>query len=298
MKLTFGPEPPVKVSYEAIENMTGLKFPWVQQNDDGSKAFYYGMCPECDNALGLINPFETLSTEPHGRHKLEPVQGFTHDLEKILACSRFKRAARSGLVNGCETAVMTPNGRSVRQIVTENEDLLIGIVTEVTGISPSLTLIRALFRTFFDTPLYLRPTITPGNAPWLLFGALRTRPLHGQIIRTESDTAKAILRKVEAARIGRYSRLEARPRHWIDIRFTLYRHRISGTDPPCETINFMIVSKEGATGDRTLLEKSIRLRPESFLRRIKARENPTPRGSRIINIARAELQQHIAQHPI
>jgi len=285
------------VSYEAIERMTDLKRPWVQQSDDGSTATYYGLCPECDNAMTLINPFDTLKITPHGRHVLEHVPGFTYDLERIEACARFKGVASSGALDEGDDAAITPKGRQVRNTLTENADLVHGIVAETTGVVPSRNLIRILFRAFFGNLVYLRPNIDSGNAPWLLFGTLRTYPLYGQTIRQNSDLAKVILRRAGAAYLGRYSRLQARPGQWIDIRFSLRQHRISGDEPPRETI-LLTVSAHGKDDQvTTLLEKTIRLQTESFIRRIEAREPPTRKGRDYIDIARDELQRHLLDRP-
>ena len=290
-------EPPVRVSYEAVENMTGLEFPWVQQSDDASKATYYGLCPDCNNAMRLVNPFQTLDLTPHGRHVVEHVPGFAHDLETILDCPRFKGGASFGGLNDGETAVITANGRQVRNTIAENADFAIGILTEDIGISPSRKLTRTLFRTFFDNLLYLRPNTTPGNVPWLLFGALRTYPLYRQVVRRDSDTAKAILRNIRTARLGAGSRLEARPGHWIDIRFSLRRHRISGEEPPRETVELVVASHGKNENVTNLLEKTLHLRPPEFLKRIEARPAPTQRGQSYIDIARSELRRHIAERP-
>ena len=297
VKLTLGNDPPVRVSFEAIERMTGLKHPWVQQTNDGSQATYYGLCPECENAMRLVNPFETLKITPHGRHVVEHVPGFAYDLDRIKDCSRFKGATRSGLLNDGEDAIITPNGRQVRTVVTENADILLGVLVEDIGFSPSRNLVRTLFRTFFGTLLYLRPDITSGNAPWLLFGTLRTYPLYGQIMRRNSDITKAILRKVRGARIGRWSRLKAQPGQWIDIRFSLQQHRMSGADPPCETILLVVSMHQKEDQVSTLLEKTVDINPEKFLRRIHDREPPTDKGRVYIDIARAELDRHISERP-
>ena len=172
-----------------------------------------------------------------------------------------------------------------------------GIVAETTGVSPSRNLIRILFRTFFDNLIYLRPNIDPGNAPWLLFGTLRTYPLYGQTIRSNSDMAKMILRKVGAAYLGRYNRLQARPGQWTDIRFSLRQHRISGDEPPRETILLTVSAHEKDDQVTNLLEKTIRPQPEKFIRRIEARDPPTRKGSVYIGIARDELQRHLLERP-
>ena len=299
VKLTFDPEPPVKVGYEALEKMTNLEPPWIQQSEDGGAARYYGLCPECENPMHLINPFGIGQQTPHGRHVLTHVAGFTHDLEAILNCSRFKGTSGSDGPADTGTAVITPQGRTLRDFVVENADFIIGILTEDIGVSPSRKLTRTLFATFFDNLFYLWPDTNPGNVPWLLFRTVRTYPLYDQIIRQNSETAKAILRNVDGARIGAWNRLETKPGGWIDVRFSLQQHRISGGlgNLPRETVQLVISSHEKDATVRNLLEKTIHLRPAEFLRRIRTRRPPTGPGQAIIAIAREELRRHIAQNP-
>ena len=289
----------LRVGLEVFEQRTRGQYPWAQKDPAHKKIQRFGLCPECNNAMLLVNiDNPDPQVTPHGRHRLRQVNGFEHCLEDILACTLLDRRLKSDLEN--EIAALTPDAVELREFLVENFNLVVGMFSQETGIAPSEALALKMRRLFFEHRWYRWPTVTKGNLPWTFARLTCNFNLYKQRVRPRSDVWKAVHSRIPHAVIGRYGLLEGRGAKRIYLEFGLGQHKVTPTryGPILETISLHVLNTDpAAAGEPPVFEKTLPLRTKEFLMRVDHKTKPEGFGAELVEVARETLAEYVGQHP-
>ena len=316
-----------------FERLTNNQYSCVQNSGPKGKKSRYGLCPECDNPLLLININNPDAfPKPHGRHqlkafprdsesnersksrstegrgrefelsrtwkRLKAVEGFNFALEKILSCDPKDPTGVTDI--GDEHLVFDVAACERRDFLVENFNLAVGILQEDTGIEVSLNLAKAALDTYFEEHWYRWRTATKGNLPWLFLRTAMTHNLYGKALRSGSNTARAILQNCPTASINAQDRLVSKPGTRLELEFGLRNHVVKrgSRKTALETIDlFVAPSAMGDVQLNTVFEKTITLRPNEFLLRVKNKQPPKGLGEKLVQLASASLEDYLNRHP-
>lgn len=289
----------VKVGLDVFEEKTRGQYPWAQYDDTKKKLQRYGLCPECNNAMLLVNidnPEPQIT--PHGRHRLKHVDGFEHCLEDILACSLLDSRLKSDIE--ADISTLTPDAVELREFLVENFNLVAGMFAESTGIAPSRKTLLRMLRLFFEHRWYRWPTVTKGNLPWTFARLTCNFNLYRQRVRSNSDVWTAIRRKFPYAINWRDDLLESRDSRRIHLEFGVGQHKVRTTrnGPIRETISLHVLSTDpGTSGEPPVFEATLTLDTAEFLRRVDDKNPPEGYGAELVRAARTVLDDYLNSHP-
>ncbi|MFP3384983.1 hypothetical protein [Tritonibacter sp. SIMBA_163] len=290
---------PVQVDLNMFERLTRGKHPWAQYDSSKKKVQRFGLCPECNNAMVLVNIHNPEpQVTPHGRHRLKRVDGFEYCLEEILGCPLLDSRLKSDLE--ADITALTPEAVELREFLVENFNLAAGMFAETTGISPSKTMLRKMLRLFFEDRWYRWPTVTKGNLPWTFARLTCNFNLYKQKIRPESAVWTAVQKHVPHAALGEYGRLEARGSHRVYLEFGLGQHKVRSTQDGRirETISLHVLNTDPvAKVDEPVFETTLDLNTEEFLRRVAHKLHPAGYGAELVEEARMVLADYLHNHP-
>ena len=153
---------PVAVELSMFERMTNKQSPWQQK--EGGKFKRYGLCPECDNAMVLVNITNpTPHREAHGRHRLKAVDGFPYNLEKILDCDEFEPSKAKELAD--LNWELTQEAIDRRNYLVDHFNIAVGLLQEDIGIVISPQFAKQVLRTYFNEGWYRWKTASIASLP-------------------------------------------------------------------------------------------------------------------------------------
>ena len=300
MRLGAAHTDPVRVYLKMFEQMTKDQHPWTQRDNKTGKVRRFGFCPECNNPMQLISiDVPQPGSTPHGRHCPDPVPGFSTDLQTMLGCSLYEPSKRSELA--AENMRLTPEAIVRREFLATHFNLALGILQEDIGISISRNLADKILETWFEDRWYRWKDANLGNLPWLFARTTIAYNLYGQQLRPGSDTCKAILSKVPEACLGHHNSILARPGKRFSLNFGVRNHEVTtdSTGARTETIIFNVLRPvlNIDTQPEVIFEKTITLRPEEFMARVRACGEPEGYGLTLVQMAQAALNRYLERHP-
>lgn len=299
MRLGGAPTAPVRVDLSMFEQRTRGKHPWAQYDPSKKKVQRFGLCPECHNAMLLVNIHNPEpQVKPHGRHRLKRVDGFEYCLEDILGCRLLDSRLKSDLE--ADITALTPQAVELREFLVENFNLIAGMFSETIGIAPSKAMLEKMLRLFLEDRWYRWPTVTKGNLPWTFARLTCNFNLYKQKVRPESAVWAAIREQVPHAVIGRYGLLEGRDGHRIYLEFGLGQHKMQSTQDgrTRETINLHVLNTEpAAENDSPVFETTLDLNTKEFLRRVEHKSSPAGYGAELVEAARTILADYLRHNP-
>lgn len=279
-----------------FEKTTGSVPPWVEVNSHGSVARRYGLCPECDGAMLLVNIARSDPKQlPHGRHLLRPVSGFDYNLKRILQCNLFNPAG----VSGAETMnfPLTEDACRLRDALVHNFNLAVGLLQEDIAIGLGRPTLQKMVTAFLWEHWYCWPTVSQANVPWLFARTGQAFNLYGQALRPNAPVTRAVLRAEPNARLGRYNRLESQPGKRFHLYFGMRNH-IRHADGK-EDVDFYVQRKssESAQTSELVFEKTIPLRLSAFAERSIEVPTPSGRAAELNATAQRVLSEYLTRFP-
>ena len=283
-----------------FEQTTKNQHPWTQRDDKTGKGRQFGLCPECNNPMQLIGiDVPATSPTPHGRHCPDPVPGFSTDLKTMFDCSLFEPVRHLALP--VENVRLTSEAIVRREFLATHFNLALGILQEDIGISISRNLADKILETWFADQWYRWKDATLGNLPWLFARTTIAYDLYGQQLRPRSDTCKAILSRVPEAYLGHHNSLLARPGKRFALNFGVRNHEVQTDSAGARTetiiFNVMRPTLNIDKPDEVIFEKTITLRPEKFLARVRAFDEPEGYGLTLVQMAHCALQRYLEHNP-
>ena len=281
-----------------FERLTNKQWPWQQK--EGGKFKRYGLCPECDNAMVLVNITNpTPHREAHGRHRLKAVEGFPYNLERILKCDEFEPSKAKELSD--LNWELTQEAIDRRNYLVYHFNIAVGLLQEDIGIVISPQFAKQVLQTYFTEGWYRWKTASIGSLPWLFLRGSATFRLYGRKLRPDTDVAKAILSNIEGTMLGPNNQLAGRAGYFIGHEFGVRNHCVTHLPDGRrkETVEFYIVgpAKSDLEPGETVFSKTIELRLEAFERRVVAMRPPEFFGQKLLDAAKEALAKYLEDYP-
>lgn len=223
---------------DVFETETSHQVPWVQYSQRDRKKRYFGICPDCRNAVQLIGMEAPRDRDllPHGRHKVTKTPGFSHSLDGLLSCRRFTGKARTD----AETylAKLTPQAVDLLHFIPEHFHLMVEIFRERTGLILSRRLAADLLQDFLVSKRYRWPTITNKNIAILFAYIGANKSIYGQKVVLHSSLMRS-LSAVDGLTLSSSGQVISRPGRRVHLDFGLRLHRVE--DDQTESIEFYVL---------------------------------------------------------
>jgi hypothetical protein len=270
--LSMSSSPAVEVNMVNFEALTGFRQPWAQTEPKTGHRKFYGRCPECGNAVQLINlEAQTPQVRPHGRHRLTLVPGFAYRLEDIKDCSLFDGRTSSEFKQ--LTAELSPDGEALLRAVPRYFDLMMTVFRKATGLILTVQQSREMLAAFLRSNRACWHTITPQNIAWLFAYSGTSFAFRSLVVDPRSPLFRAIREKVDGVELTKRGAFVAKRGRRFALTFRLVRHVIEAGR---ETVDFSVTDDEDYNGDaesaRPVFKATLAIRPAEYSARVAGRD--------------------------
>lgn len=279
-KLRPGLQPVYRIEKDQFESDTRKRFPWYQKNKRGSTS-QFAVCPACDNPIQILAMYDRCENSPvcHGRHVRHSVPDVAvYDQFEYDNC-RYANPSFQYDANGRRPA-NSPRGRSVLQLLRQQFDRVICILTSITGIRISDNLARKMLNAFLGMRGHLYIGTTLCNLPWMFGYMANSHSLFGQIVKDDTPLARA-LQSDARIQFSEYGQIKSATDAFLDINFCFMHHATAKEGVSTrETVKFVV------SVDRTdIYEEVVTVQPMLFHDLINLSPGHVKRNVRLLAIA-------------
>lgn len=211
-----------RISQEQFEHDTARDKPWYQRNDKGDEV-QYAVCPNCDNPIQLIGLYLPVSHQkPYGRHIAKSIPDLAaYSQEDYDFCSS---ARPTTFDRDAHRPGMDERGRDILNMLEEQFDRVIYIISQATGIRISQALAQSWLDTYMAAKGYLYRGANLLNIPWIFAFMTHSTSLYGRRLR-ESPLKQAVEKHPDLILTPEGAIKGARDK-FISVNFHFTNHRV------------------------------------------------------------------------
>jgi len=286
-KLRFGLHPVHKIEKNQFESDTLRAYPWYQDNAQGSPA-QFAVCPACDNPIQIIALYRLRGRNSpvcHGRHVSRDVPGLVDYSQAAYDLCPYAnpnlQLEPTMRRNGDD-----PMGRVLLQLLREQFDRVIYIISKVTGIRISESLAHDMLEIFLGMRGHLYVGANICNLPWIFAYLSNAQNLFGRVIKADSPL-RCDLEKHKKICFNEKGQIQNAPGERVDLlRFCFMHHAVGHSAPSIkETIQFVV-----SEGETILYQETLIIDPMYFHNLVNLPPERARRQQQFLDIAAAQIR--------